>query len=110
MFVILFFAPSKSIFNQLLLDWSESIIIFSYNKLGVTPSVLMRRMTVVSPYRYWQYFDVYSPGYLRALYRGNGIKMPWGNMRIITNPCNQWGVFKMLKKPGKLKPFPQISI
>jgi len=84
--------------------------IFLYNKLGVTPSVLMRRMTVVSPYKYWHYFDVYSPGYLRALYRGNGIKMPWGNMRIITNPCNQWGVFKMLRSSKKLKPLPQISI
>ena len=84
--------------------------IFSYKKLNVTPSVLMRRMTVVSPYKYWHYFDVYSPGYLRALYRGDRIRMPWGNMRIVNNPCNQWGVFKMLNQKGAAKPFPQISI
>ena len=84
--------------------------IFSYKKLNVTPSVLMRRMTVVSPYKYWHYFDVYSPGYLRALYRGDGIRMPWGNMRVVNNPCNQWGVFKMLSQKGIAKPFPQISI
>ena len=89
---------------------SNAYNVFSYKKLGVTPSVLMRRMTVVSPYKYWHYFDVYSPGYLRAFYRGDGIRMPWGNMRIVKNPCKQWGVFKMLEQKGKTEPLSQISI
>jgi transcriptional regulator with XRE-family HTH domain len=41
---------------------------------GVTSAVVMRRMTAVSPYRYWHYFDAYPPGFLRAVYRGNGIR------------------------------------
>ena len=84
--------------------------IFSYKKLEVTPSVLMRRMTVVSPYKFWHYFDIYSPGYLRALYRADGIRMPWSNMNVENNPFKQWEAFKLLSQKGKLKPFPLISI
>jgi hypothetical protein len=84
--------------------------IFSYKKLDVTPSVLMRRMGVVSPYKFWHYFDIYSPGYLRALYRADGIKMPWSNMKIENNPFKSWRVFKMLNQQEKLKPLPLISI
>jgi len=40
------------------------------------PAVVMRRMTKVSPYPYWHFFDAYPPGYLRAVYRGNGIPCP----------------------------------
>ena len=84
--------------------------IFSYKKLGVTPSVLMRRMAVVSPYKFWHYFDVYSPGYLRTLYRADGIRMPWSNMKVENNPFKQWRVFKMLNQKEELKPLPLISI
>jgi hypothetical protein len=56
----------------------------------------MRRMTKVSPYPYWHFFDAYPPGYLRAVYRGNGIPLPWGNMAQVTDPCPNWAVFRML--------------
>ena len=56
----------------------------------------MRRMTKVSPYPYWHFFDAYPPGYLRAVYRGNGIPLPWGNMAQVSDPCPQWAVFRMI--------------
>ena len=59
--------------------------ITEYNKLGLTPAVLMRRLTAISPYKHWHYFDAYSPGYLRALYRADGIKMPWSNIKVKNN-------------------------
>ena len=66
-------------------------------RLGGTPAVMMRRMTAVSPYRHWHFFDGYPPGYLRAVYRGNGIPLPWGNMSLVPDPCPQWAVFRLLK-------------
>jgi transcriptional regulator with XRE-family HTH domain len=65
-------------------------------KLELTPAVVMRRMTKVSPYPYWHFFDAYPPGYLRAVYRGNGIPLPWGNMARVSDPCPQWAVFRMI--------------
>jgi hypothetical protein len=65
-------------------------------KVELTPAVVMRRMTKVSPYPYWHFFDAYPPGYLRAVYRGNGIPLPWGNMARATDPCPHWAVFRML--------------
>src|SRR3954469_6017321 len=65
-------------------------------KLELTPAVIMRRMTKVSPYPYWHFFDAYPPGYLRAVYRGNGIPLPWGNLAQVSDPCPQWAVFRML--------------
>jgi transcriptional regulator with XRE-family HTH domain len=65
-------------------------------KIELTPAVMMRRMTKVSPYPYWHFFDAYPPGYLRAVYRGNGIPLPWGNMAQVTDPCPHWAVFRML--------------
>jgi len=65
-------------------------------RLELTPAVVMRRMTKVSPYPYWHFFDAYPPGYLRAVYRGNGIPLPWGNMAQVSDPCPQWAVFRML--------------
>jgi transcriptional regulator with XRE-family HTH domain len=65
-------------------------------ELELTPAVVMRRMTKVSPYPYWHFFDAYPPGYLRAVYRGNGIPLPWGNMAQASDPCPQWAVFRML--------------
>ncbi|QYK02580.1 DUF3612 domain-containing protein [Shewanella psychrotolerans] len=64
--------------------------------VGVSPSVAMRRMTAVSPYSHWHYFDAYSPGKLKAVYRGNGIPLPWGNMRQVEDPCQHWAVFRMI--------------
>ena len=89
---------------------ANSYDIFSAKKLNITTSTFMRRITAVSPYKHWHYFDAYSPGYLRAVYRGNGIRMPWGNMRMVVDPCSQWGVFKMLKVSKIQNPLSQISI
>jgi transcriptional regulator with XRE-family HTH domain len=83
-------------------------------KLGVTPALVMRRMTAVSPYRHWHFFDAYNPGYLRAVYRGNGIPLPWGNMSLVSDPCPRWAVFKLLGSPSATppsqKPKSQISV
>ncbi|NND36172.1 MAG: DUF3612 domain-containing protein [Gammaproteobacteria bacterium] len=79
-------------------------------KLELTPAVIMRRMTAVSPYRPWHYFDAYPPGYLRSVYRGNGIPLPWGNMAMISDPCPQWAVFYMLHRSHARKPSSQISV
>ena len=84
-------------------------------KLGVTPAVMMRRMTAVSPYRHWHFFDGYSPGFLRAVYRGNGIPLPWGNMSLVPDPCPNWAVFRLLRdtpesRAAEQKPVSQISI
>ncbi|HEY0748044.1 MAG TPA: DUF3612 domain-containing protein [Steroidobacteraceae bacterium] len=83
-------------------------------KVGVTPALVMRRMTAVSPYRHWHFFDAYTPGYLRAVYRGNGIPLPWGNMSLVSDPCPQWAVFRLLHQtpeaPSVQKPRSQISI
>src|SRR5882757_3281326 len=78
-------------------------------KLELTPAVVMRRVTKVSPYPYWHFFDAYPPGYLRAVYRGNGIPLPWGNMAQVTDPCPQWAVFRMLKENRK-ESHSQISL
>lgn len=55
----------------------ESHNVAACRKLGLTAAVVMRRMTAVSPYRHWHFFDAYPPGLLRAVYRGNGIPLPW---------------------------------
>ena len=67
-----------------------------HEQLDVSASVAMRRMTAVSPYRHWHYFDAYAPGKLKAVYRGNGIPLPWGNMRLVEDPCQHWAVFRMI--------------
>jgi transcriptional regulator with XRE-family HTH domain len=84
-------------------------------KLGVTSAVVMRRMTAVSPYRHWHFFDAYPPGFLRAVYRGNGIPLPWGNMSLVSDPCPRWAVFRLLQetpasKALMQKPKSQISV
>lgn len=88
----------------------ESYRVEAREKLQLTPAVMMRRMTSVSPYRYWHYFDAYPPGYLRSVYRGNGIPLPWGNMAMVTDPCPQWAVFYMLRQSQSRKPSSQISV
>ncbi|MEZ8966709.1 DUF3612 domain-containing protein [Vibrio breoganii] len=65
---------------------------------GVSESIAMRRMTAVSPYPHWHYFDAYYPGTLKAVYRGNGIPLPWGNMKMVEDPCQHWAVFRMTTK------------
>ena len=67
-------------------------------EIGVSTSVAMRRMTAVSSYPHWHYFDAYPPGKLSAVYRGNGIPLPWGNMRMVQDPCQHWAVFRMINE------------
>jgi len=71
----------------------------THELVGVSASVAMRRMTAVSSYRHWHYFDAYAPGKLKAVYRGNGIPLPWGNMREVEDPCQHWAVFRMINTP-----------
>ena len=83
-------------------------------RLGVTTAVMMRRMTAVSPYRHWHFFDGYEPGYLRAVYRGNGIPLPWGNMSLVPDPCPKWAVFRLLRDHApdaeSMPPVSQVSV
>jgi transcriptional regulator with XRE-family HTH domain len=88
----------------------ESYRVESYRKLELTPAVIMRRMTAVSPYRHWHFFDAYPPGFLRAVYRGNGIPLPWGNMAMVTDPCPRWAVFRMLRDTRHGRPSSQVSV
>jgi transcriptional regulator with XRE-family HTH domain len=91
----------------------ESHNVSACHNVGVTPALVMRRMTAVSPYRHWHFFDAYPPGYLRAVYRGNGIPLPWGNMSLVSDPCPRWAVFRLLQTPGApavQMPKSQISV
>lgn len=113
-----FFAASlmcpRAPFRRFLIREAHSVEAGS--RLGVTSAVMMRRMTSVSPYRHWHFFDAYPPGFLRAVYRANGIPLPWGNMSVVPDPCPRWAVFRMLQNPGtasaklQQKPRSQISI
>ena len=78
-------------------------------KAGLSTTLHMRRMSSVSPYPHWHYFDAYPPGNLRAVYRGNGIPLPWGNMTMLSDPCRHWAVFRMLQSRSS-KPAAQISV
>jgi hypothetical protein len=88
----------------------ESYRVEAGEKAALTPAVVMRRMTKVSPYPYWHFFDAYPPGYLRAVYRGNGIPLPWGNMARATDPCPNWAVFRMLNESRGRDRGSQISV
>jgi len=88
----------------------ESYRVEAGEKIELTPAVVMRRMTKVSPYPYWHFFDAYPPGYLRAVYRGNGIPLPWGNMAQVTDPCPNWAVFRMLGENRGADRGSQISV
>jgi transcriptional regulator with XRE-family HTH domain len=79
------------------------------DKAGLTKALVMRRMPSVSPYPHWHFFDAYPPGNLRAVYRGNGIPLPWGNMTMVTDPCQHWAVFRMFGARSR-KPTSQISV
>ena len=84
-------------FRQLLAR--EAHRIDCHRRLGVSAAVVMRRMTAVSPYRHWHFFDGYPPGILKAVYRGNGIQLPWGNLSLVPDPCPHWAVFSLLSPP-----------
>lgn len=88
----------------------ESYRVAAGSKLELTPAVIMRRMTAVSPYRYWHFFDAYPPGFLRAVYRGNGIPLPWGNLAMVSDPCPRWAVFRMIEQARTSQPASQISV
>ena len=88
----------------------ESYRVEAGEKIDLTPAVVMRRMTKVSPYPYWHFFDAYPPGYLRAVYRGNGIPLPWGNMAQVSDPCPHWAVFRMLNENRGASRGSQISV
>jgi transcriptional regulator with XRE-family HTH domain len=98
-------------FRQLLFREAHRVSI--HRRLGVGPAVVMRRMTAVSPYRHWHFFDGYPPGYLRTVYRGNGIPLPWGNLSVVPDPCPHWAVFRLLRTPVEARlparPTSQIS-
>ena len=97
-FEVSFFAGAllcpKVPFRRLLEQYAHEISIAK--QINVTSAVAMRRMTAVSNYTHWHYFDAYPPGKLNAVYRGNGIPLPWGNMRLVQDPCQHWAVFRML--------------
>jgi transcriptional regulator with XRE-family HTH domain len=100
-------------FRQLLAR--EAYRIDCHRRLGVSAAVVMRRMTAVSPYRHWHFFDGYEPGILKAVYRGNGIALPWGNMSLVPDPCPHWAVFRLLRAPDAPRgeaprPTAQLSI
>jgi transcriptional regulator with XRE-family HTH domain len=88
----------------------ESHRVEAGERIELTPAVVMRRMTKVSPYPYWHFFDAYPPGYLRAVYRGNGIPLPWGNMAQATDPCPNWAVFRMINEHRGPDRGSQISV
>ncbi len=97
----------KTPFRQFLAKHAYSID--SGEQIDLTRTLVMRRMSSVSPYPHWHYFDAYPPGHLRAVYRGNGIPLPWGNMTLVSDPCQHWAVFRMLGE-RTTKPSAQISV
>ena len=86
-------------FRQLLDRHSYDVT--SGKMINVSVGVSMRRMTAVSPYPHWHFFDAYAPGLLKAVYRANGIPLPWGNMRVVEDPCQHWSVFRNINSPSK---------
>ena len=97
----------KTPFRQFLAKHAYAINIG--DKVDLTATLVMRRMSSVSPYPHWHYFDAYPPGNLRAVYRGNGIPLPWGNMTLVSDPCQHWAVFRMLNTRST-QPSSQISV
>jgi transcriptional regulator with XRE-family HTH domain len=88
----------------------ESHRVEAGDKIELAPAMVMRRMTKVSPYPHWHFFDAYPPGFLRAVYRGNGIPLPWGNMAQVSDPCPHWAVFRMLHRTRGPDRGSQISV
>jgi transcriptional regulator with XRE-family HTH domain len=88
----------------------EQYNIMAYEKLNLTPAVLMRRFTAISPYKSWHYFDVYMPGFLRTMYRGNNIPIPLNVSKSPNKLQGKWGVFKNIKSLKINKPQSDLSI
>ena len=78
--------------------------------LELSPAHVMRRVTAVSNYIHWHYFEAHQPGFLSAIYRGNGIPLPFGNMSMASNPCPNWAVFTLLNQSYVQNPQSQISV
>lgn len=78
-------------------------------KLQLTPAVIMRRMTKVSTYPHWHFFDANAQGHFLAVYRGNGIPLPWGSMTQAPDPCPHWGIFRVAAG-SQPQPCSQISV
>ena len=97
----------KTAFRQFLAKHAYAINVG--DTVELTTTLVMRRMSSVSPYPHWHYFDAYPPGNLRAVYRGNGIPLPWGNMTMVLDPCQHWAVFRMLNSRS-INPSAQISV
>ncbi len=81
----------------------------SSQKIGLTPSIILRRMTAVSPFEYWHYFDIYPSGLLRVAYCGNGIPLSWGSMMAGAPSCRQWALLRTVHTTRK-KELKQISL
>jgi hypothetical protein len=99
--------PKKPFYRYLVRNKHQ---ILPAQQLKLSPALLMRRVTAVSSYTYWHYFEAYQPGYLTAVYRGNGIPLPWGNMTMVSDPCPNWAVFRLLNETYVKNPQSQISI
>ena len=99
--------PRKAFRNYLIKNEHH---INAKNDLDLSPALLMRRITAVSQYPYWHYFEAYQPGFLTAVYRGNGIQLPWGNLNMVNDPCPNWAVFRLLNESYVQNPQSQISL
>jgi transcriptional regulator with XRE-family HTH domain len=99
--------PKKPFYRYLIRNKHQ---VLPAQQLKLSPALLMRRVTAVSSYTYWHYFEAYQPGYLTAVYRGNGIPLPWGNMTMVSDPCPNWAVFRLLNETYVKNPQSQISI
>src|SRR5258707_4120520 len=91
----------------------ESHNVSACHKVGVTPALVMRRMTAVCPYRHLDFLDACPPRYLRSAIPRNGIPLPWGNMSLVSDPCPRWAVFRLLQTPDApavQMPKSQISV
>ena len=84
--------------------------ISSAKQLEISPALMMRRITAVSNYLHWHYFEAFQPGFLSAVYRANGITLPFGNMSMATNPCPNWAIFRLLNESYVEGPQSQISL
>ncbi len=66
----------------------EQYRIESGERLELTPAVVMRRMTKVSPYPHWHFFDALSAGVpARGLSAAMAFRCLWGNLAQVTDPA-----------------------
>ena len=68
-------------FRQLLDRYNYEISV--RHMVQVPASVVMRRMTAVSPDPHLQYVAAYPPGNHKAVYRGSGYRLRWSSMRVV---------------------------